>query len=190
MHESERNRLGKRLRAFQLAARDLDQAAFAAERLDQENDGRVRLLLTTAMVVTYMRPFTKSSLLDLRSFAPTASRDGQLHGRLDQLRDEVYAHTDKEADRRVAFGIGNEAASEGDWIPYAEQIHGISRRPGARRGRPLQAGVRGNASRGAARLDRARSAAGRVVLGHLVLFRVLPRDVDLSAPDRAIASRG
>jgi hypothetical protein len=89
--------------------------------LDQENDGRVRLLLTTAMVVTYMRPFTKSSLLDLRSFAPTAGRDGELHGRLDQLRDEVYAHTAKEADRRVAFGIGNEAASEGDWIPYAEQ---------------------------------------------------------------------
>ena len=73
------------------------------------------------MAVTYMRPFTTSSLLTLTEYEPTAGRDRELHAYLADLRDKVHAHTDSEAERRVSFGVGNEAATETDWVPYAEQ---------------------------------------------------------------------
>jgi len=103
MRESERNRLQKRVRALVLAARDLEQAAFAAERLDNEMDGRVRRLLETAMAITYMRPFTTSSLLTLTEYVPTGGHDRELHEYLAELRAKVYAHTDKEAERRATL---------------------------------------------------------------------------------------
>jgi hypothetical protein len=122
MHDAERNRLSKRVRALVLGARDMSQAGFAAERWEHEPDGRVRRLFETAMVVTYMRPFARSTLLTLSEHVPTDPEGRAVHERVVQLRDEVYAHTDKDADRRVAFGIGSEEEQGSDWMPYGESF--------------------------------------------------------------------
>jgi hypothetical protein len=56
--------------------------------------------LETAIGVCYARAFTQSSLKSLTpEYIPTASADAQLHAYLRDLRDKVYAHTDKESGR-------------------------------------------------------------------------------------------
>ena len=103
MNESDHNRLSKRLRALLLGNQDMDQAVLAAQTIETETDPRVVRLLETAMVVCYMRPFTQSKLVRLDEYVPKEGPDRLLHMRLETLRNEVYAHTDAKADRRVQF---------------------------------------------------------------------------------------
>jgi hypothetical protein len=118
MHESERNRLRKRLRALLLAVQDMDDVKHAGRTAEKEPDARTLRLLATALVVSYMRPFTHSTLATLREFEPTDEPDAALHGWLAELRDQVYAHTDKDAYRYASFGIVDENLTEDDWWGY------------------------------------------------------------------------
>ena len=49
-------------------------------------------VLTTAMVVAYMRPFTGDELVAPKDFIPTEGPDAELHEYLRWLRNKVYAH--------------------------------------------------------------------------------------------------
>jgi hypothetical protein len=111
------------MKALGLACFDMGEAAFAAMSLRQDHDARTRRLIETAMVVSYMRPFTRSSLLraTLSEYVPMQPPESDLHDRLKTLRDETYAHTDKEVERRFLFSLGYEAAGEGDWVPYGQR---------------------------------------------------------------------
>jgi hypothetical protein len=71
-------------------------------------DFRLRGLIETGLIVTYARPFTKgrgSGFPLPLSFVPVSKRD--LHRRLKELRNKVYAHIDAVAP--AEFG------REGDW---------------------------------------------------------------------------
>jgi hypothetical protein len=104
MHASERNRLLKLQRVLLLAASDMEQAAAAARALEKETDGTLSRALETAMAICYMRPFTKSSLLRLPvEYVPNAQPDSEFHEGLSELRDTVYAHTDKASGRRASL---------------------------------------------------------------------------------------
>jgi len=101
MHESERNRLENLHRALLLAASDMVQAEAAARALEAEH-GNLALMraLETGIGVCYARAFTQSPLKSLTPvYIPTAPEGAQLHAYLRDLRDKVYAHTDKESGR-------------------------------------------------------------------------------------------
>src|SRR5919109_82743 len=101
MPESERNRLIKLRRALLLAVSDMEQAIRAAQVLVlEEDDGRLARALETAFSVTYMRPFTQGSLGQLPAeYVPNAGGGEDVHAKLKDLRDKVYAHTDEESGR-------------------------------------------------------------------------------------------
>lgn len=102
MHESETNRLRKRQRALGLAVMDMRQAFAAAKALEREaDDVDLMLALETAIVVTYARAFTKSTLLTLDSseYRPDNRGLGWFHDELLKLRSQKYAHTDKDSGR-------------------------------------------------------------------------------------------
>ena len=63
------------------------------------------LALETAIVVSYARAFTQSTLLQLDEdeYRPEDARQSELHSKLLDLRDKAYAHTDKEGGRFAAF---------------------------------------------------------------------------------------
>ena len=106
MHESERNRLRKLKEVLILAGKDMDQAHAAATalRVDLSDDESFRRALETAMAVCYMRPFTRSSLMTLpNEYVPTTWPDADLHAGLKNLRNEVYAHTDKDSGRTASM---------------------------------------------------------------------------------------
>jgi hypothetical protein len=116
MHGSDRNRLKKRQQALLLGAIDMNHAHAAASALDAEADEvNVMRALETAIAVSYARAFTNSSLLrlDAEDFAPADPDARRLHEYLLELRDTVYAHTDKNSGRTAtidvisATGLGN-----------------------------------------------------------------------------------
>jgi len=95
---AKRERLLKQQRALLLGASDMRQAAAAAHALEHESTPALARALETAMMVCFMRPFTKSDLHVPEKFFPT----GQDREHLDNIkahRDKVYAHTDHEAGR-------------------------------------------------------------------------------------------
>jgi hypothetical protein len=57
--------------AVLLGASDMRQAAAAARALEHESDGDLARALETAMMVCFMRPFTKSDLQVRAEFFPT-----------------------------------------------------------------------------------------------------------------------
>jgi hypothetical protein len=104
--ESDRNRLLKIQRALLLAASDMEQAAAAARALEGEaDDHNLMRALETAIAVCYARAFTQSSLhrLNREEYEPSAAPLAELHRTLCQLRDEVYAHTDKTGGRSASL---------------------------------------------------------------------------------------
>jgi len=129
VHESERNRLKKRVQALFLACQDMDDAKHAARTAETEPDHRTVRLLETAMVVSYMRPFTQSTLATLSAFVPTDEPDASLHRLLAELRVHVYAHTDKQTTRHGAFGFPDDnTLTENDWMPLRDAQHAVSNR--------------------------------------------------------------
>jgi hypothetical protein len=78
-----------------LAAEDMAQAKAAADavRTETSDDESWRRALETAMAVVYMRPFTKGAWTLPTRFRPTSELGKELHQRLKDLRNEVYAHS-------------------------------------------------------------------------------------------------
>ena len=106
MHPSETNRLRKLQRALLLAVDDMSQAGAALQALEREHANyNLTLALETAIVVSYARAFTQSTLLQLDEdeYRPEDARQSELHSKLLDLRDKAYAHTDKEGGRFAAF---------------------------------------------------------------------------------------
>jgi hypothetical protein len=105
--ESDRNRLLKRQRALLLAASDMEQAAAAAKALADEADRDLARALETAIAVCYARAFTQSSIYQLsrQRYEPTDPRLAELHNELFNVRDKVYAHTDKKGGRTVSLSL-------------------------------------------------------------------------------------
>jgi hypothetical protein len=128
MHESERNRQRKRKRVLLIARFDMHQAAAAAEALrDEAYNVALMRALETALAVSYARPFTKSSLvgLDESQYMPEDAQLAELHALLLDLRDKVYAHTDKDSGRgaEIMLETGADGALEisglrDEWIPF------------------------------------------------------------------------
>jgi hypothetical protein len=63
----------------------MNEAAFAAESLRDDHDARTRRLIETAMVVSYIRPFTTSSLGTLTEYVPAEPPESDLHEYLNRL---------------------------------------------------------------------------------------------------------
>jgi hypothetical protein len=128
MHKNERNALLKLQTVLLLASSDMDQAAAAARTLEAETDGVLARALETAMAVCYMRAFTTSSLMTLpNQFVPTTSPDAELHARLRDLRDKVYAHTDRASGRSASMkisGVDGDVVSlewREEWMPFPRE---------------------------------------------------------------------
>jgi hypothetical protein len=106
VHESERNRLLKRQRMVGLAMSDMRQAESAARALSKVNPGEIQLkrALVTALVVSYARAFTQSTIVTLRpeEYEPPDKELAALHYRILALRDSESAHTDKGARRKIS----------------------------------------------------------------------------------------
>lgn len=104
MHESERDRITKEIRRFELAAWDMDAAAGAAQALDERAAPGARHALEAGMVVCYARPFTNTDdwIKPLRTeWLPEDDRNRRLHDILLILRDKWAAHTDRASGRDV-----------------------------------------------------------------------------------------
>lgn len=95
---AERARLLKQQRSLLLGASDMRQASAAARALEHESEVELARALETAMVVCFMRPFTKSDLQVPAKFHPKG-RDLEELESIKAHRDKVYAHTDEEAGR-------------------------------------------------------------------------------------------
>jgi hypothetical protein len=93
-------------RLLVLAMSDMSQAARAARALSTVNPGDIHLrrALGTAVVVSYSRAFTKSTIVTLRPeyYEPPDEKLAALHCRILALRDSESAHTDKEARREIS----------------------------------------------------------------------------------------
>jgi hypothetical protein len=85
---------------------DMRQAKAAADGLEQEEHNvHLMLALETAIVVSYVRAFTKSTLvrLDADEYRPTWPEQPYYHDELLKLRDSRYAHTDADSGRDAEF---------------------------------------------------------------------------------------
>ena len=98
MNPARHARLLKQQRTLLLGASDMRQAAAAARALEHEPDVELARALETAMMVCFMRPFTKSDLQIPAKFLPTGEDLEHLES-IKARRDKVYAHTDEEAGR-------------------------------------------------------------------------------------------
>jgi hypothetical protein len=89
-----------------LAMSDMRQAESAAKALANVKPGEIYLkrALGTAVVVSYARAFTKSTIVTLRpeEYEPPDADLAALHHRILELRDSDSAHTDKEAGRQIS----------------------------------------------------------------------------------------
>jgi hypothetical protein len=129
MHESERNRLNKLKTVLLLAASDMVQAEAAARALESEH-GNVALMraLETAIGVCYARAFTQSSLKTLPpEYIPTTPDDARLHPYLCELRDKVYAHTDKSSGRAASIKAEAAIDAEAAVLKMTEQWNAFPR---------------------------------------------------------------
>jgi hypothetical protein len=104
--EAKRTGLAKLRESLLLAAEDMEQAAAAAAALreDTSDDAAWRRALETAMAVCYMRPFTTGEWKLPGKYAPPkASPWRQLHEDLRDLRNKVYAHSEKASGREASL---------------------------------------------------------------------------------------
>jgi hypothetical protein len=101
MDKSVRNKLVKDQRALLLGASDMTQAITAARALRNEDErSTMARVLETAMVVSFMRPFTGSLRLP-ESYGQPGPEDAQFFDDIKALRDKVYAHTDESTGRQA-----------------------------------------------------------------------------------------
>ena len=128
MNADRRRKLEKDVRRLILAASDMDQAAAAATALQSESDGALARALETAMVVCYLRPFTKSDLQLGRDYVPGSGEDASAHAELERLRHKVYAHTDNASGRRAEIDVTPPDAADvvrvvwkEEWLPYPRE---------------------------------------------------------------------
>jgi hypothetical protein len=129
VHESERNWLLKLQRVLLLVASDIDQAEAAARALATQSEGVLARALETVMAVCYMRAFTTSSLMKLPpAYLPSTPSDLELHNGLEELRNKVYAHTDKASGRTASIeitGVSGEVTSAAwreEWMPFPREM--------------------------------------------------------------------
>jgi urocanate hydratase len=105
MEEAKRKGLEKLKESLILAAEDMDQAfaAAVALRTDTSDDETWRRALETAIAVSYMRPFTSGAWKLPGKYVPKGQAENELHRRLDDLRDKVYAHSDESSGRSASM---------------------------------------------------------------------------------------
>jgi hypothetical protein len=105
IHEAKRKGLEKLKESLILAAEDMQQASRAANalRTDTSDDEAWRRALETAMAVCYMRPLTTGAWKLPNKYVPEASPNRDLHVRLRDLRNEVYAHSDEASGRSASM---------------------------------------------------------------------------------------
>jgi len=134
MDEAKRKGLERLKESLILAAEDMDQATAAAValRTDTSDDENWRRALETAIAVSYMRPFTTGAWKLPNKYVPRAGVAGELHRGLHELRNKVYAHSDKESGRSasmktVATNAGIETISYGSswWAFPVEDLHAV-----------------------------------------------------------------
>jgi hypothetical protein len=95
MRKSERNKIVKEIHALVCAAEDMRQVEAAAVALQNEHqNGLPMRALETAAVVCYGRTFSGGAI-GLRADEWMKDEDEGAHTALNDLRDKVYAHTDK-----------------------------------------------------------------------------------------------
>ena len=131
MHESDRNRLSKRLTALLLAASDLRQVEAAARLLEMKSGLHERRALETAISVCYARGFTQSSLcrLSQNEFEPSDPGLAEVHRMLLSHRDKVYAHTDKDGGRLAGLNLPDEGVGTSvweQWVPFPRDAVPVS----------------------------------------------------------------
>jgi hypothetical protein len=121
MDESEHNRRTKHIEALLLAAQDMDDAAAAGRALyeDTSDDENFRRSLETGMAVSYMRAFTSSDKRLPNEYVPDHGHDADVHAVLKDLRDKLYAHTDKEGGRTATLRT---TAESGDVVSLEYKI--------------------------------------------------------------------
>jgi hypothetical protein len=103
LHESVRNKLMKQQRALVLGVADMTQAIAAVRALKSETDETLARVYETALVVSFMRPFSgKLRLPETYYEEPPSPDDAKLVADMKTLRDKVYAHTDKDTGRRAS----------------------------------------------------------------------------------------
>lgn len=98
----------RRAHRFELAARDMDEAAVAAAWMSSHAaPADVQRVLLTGIVMTYARPFTDSGvgMIDRGKYAPPDRDRSRLRDRLIDLRDRLYAHTDVTTLRWIAENV-------------------------------------------------------------------------------------
>lgn len=115
MHPSEVNRLKREVLQLVKAEMDMWLVAEAAETLGTERYVPCERIVETGLIVAYCRAYTPDSKrrcpVTLEFLPDGAALD--LHNRLFELRDTVYAHSD-ETDARVAVDpFGEHSYSEG-----------------------------------------------------------------------------
>lgn len=91
-----------------------DAATMALERTVEPGEFMLMRALETAIAVCYARAFTKSTLLrlSLAEYEPSEPQLAQLHKDLYDLRDEVYAHTDKSGGREASLIVASATDSK------------------------------------------------------------------------------
>jgi hypothetical protein len=112
-------------RALLLGASDMRQAATAALALEHESDVNLARALETAMMVCFMRPFTKSDLQVPLKFFPTGADREHLEN-IKARRDKIYAHTDDESGR-WAETVSYTAAGDRVEMHFREGWNAINR---------------------------------------------------------------
>jgi hypothetical protein len=134
MDEAKRKGLEKLKESLILAAEDMDQATAAAValRTDTSDDETWRRAPETAIAVCYMRPFTTGAWQLPGKYVPRANAENELHRRLDDLRDKVYAHSDQASGRSASMktvvtsgGIATISYSSAWWAFPVEDLAAV-----------------------------------------------------------------
>jgi hypothetical protein len=130
LHQSEHNRLRNEIRRLRLAASDMEQIADAAQTLLKIHlSAGAERVMQTGLVVTYVRAFKSPSgigILKESEWAPSEPRDRALHDRLVNLRDKLFAHTDKTGLRDVVdtsalLGLEGGPTYAETWVPFSTE---------------------------------------------------------------------
>ena len=135
MHVSVRNRLTKEMTALLFAADDMLEAQAAALALQEmtERDTttpavgaranpHLRWALETGLSVAYARAFTSSTFqtLDRGEYRPVEPSLAWIHDYLIEMRDDRYAHTDKDAGRSASFASATSKAVQWERLLFPQ----------------------------------------------------------------------
>ena len=134
MDEAKRKGLEKLKESLILAAEDMDQATAAAValRTDTSDDESWRRALETAIAGCYMRPFTDGAWKLPNKYVPKAGIGGEIHRGRRELRNKVYAHSDRESGRRASMktvvtseGVNTISYGASWWAFPVEDLHAV-----------------------------------------------------------------